>query len=178
LEPNQRFRIEEVADDGEPKKPEKNAHLFVNQCGVIVRDTIPITIQEWNKPKNTDGVTYLEDRCKDELWNSLMINFTLPEEVDPDNRVIEKKVKVWALKKMAEQFKNHKKRLHLKYVLKDKTPEFTGANEKLKDYWEEFVSYKKSAVAVKRWTTNKVNASKKLYHHITGTSGYKTNRRK
>ena len=175
MELNQRLRIEDVAEDGEPTAPRKNAQLFVAQCGVIVRDTIPITIQEWNKPKKADGVTYVEDRCKDELWNTLMTNFTLPEEVDPDNRVIEQKVKAWALKKMADQFKNHKKRLHRDYVLKKKTPEFTGAYEKLKDHWAEFMAYKKSAEAVKRSTTNKINAAKKKYHHVTGTGGYKTN---
>jgi hypothetical protein len=56
---------------------------------VIVRDSIPISIQEWNKPKADDGVTYVEDRCKEMLWNMLMTNFTLPPEVDPNNPVIE-----------------------------------------------------------------------------------------
>jgi hypothetical protein len=35
-----------------------------------------------------------------------MINFSLPAEEDPNNPVIQRKVKKWALKKMAEQFKN------------------------------------------------------------------------
>ena len=100
-----------------------------------------------------------------------MANFTLPrqdddahplEEEDP-NYVdpIEKKVKEWALKKMAEQFANWKKRLHKDFVLQKKTPEFTGAYEKLRDQWEEFAKYKKSDEAKKRSATNKKNASKK-----------------
>ena len=67
---------------------------------------------------------------------------------------IEKKVKEWALKKMAEQFANWKKRLYKDFVLQEKTPEFTGAYEKLGDQWEEFVKYKKSDEAKKRSATN------------------------
>ena len=47
---------------------------------------------------------------------------------------MEEKVKEFALKKMAEQFKNHKKRLFRDYVQKNKTPDFTGAHEKIKDH--------------------------------------------
>ena len=54
---------------------------------------MPISIQEWNKPKADDGVSYVDDRSKDELWNTLMTNFTLSLEVDPNNKVIEQKVK-------------------------------------------------------------------------------------
>ena len=91
---NERFKIEEVAADGKPIHPAQNANRFISQCGVIVRDSIPISIQEWNKPK-ADGVSYVDDRSKDELWNTLMTNFTLSPEV-------EQKVKAWALKKMAQ----------------------------------------------------------------------------
>ena len=116
---NQRFTIEEVAANGLPIAPEKTAKLFVSQCGVIVRDNIPITIRDWNKPK-ADGVPYVDDRSKDMLWSTLMTNFTLPPEVDPD------KVKEWTLQKMAEQFRNHKKRLYKEYVLKKRLR--TGSN--------------------------------------------------
>ena len=102
---NERFKIEEVAADGKPIRPAQNANRFISQCGVIVRDSIPISIQEWNKPK-ADGVTYVDDRSKEMLWNTLMTNFTLPPEVDPNNKVIERKVKAWTLKKMDAQFCN------------------------------------------------------------------------
>ena len=97
LADHQRFTIDEVAEDGKPIAPAKNAKLFVSQCGVIVRDSIPITIREWNNQK-ADGVSYVEDRSKDMLWNTLMTNFTLPKELDLDNRVIERKVRAWTLK--------------------------------------------------------------------------------
>jgi hypothetical protein len=79
---------------------------------------------------------------------------------------------------MSAQFNNHNKRLHKDYILKEKTPEFAGTNEKLKDHWDEFVQYKKSAEAPKRSVINKKNAKKKKYHHVMGTGGYKTNRPK
>jgi hypothetical protein len=177
LSDNERFKIEEVDADGKPIAPKRNADAFISQCGVIVRDSIPISIQEWNKPK-ADGVSYVDDRSKETLWNTLMINFTLPPEVDPNNKVIEPKVKAWALKKMATQFYNSKKRLHQDYVLKDKTPTFTGAYEKIKDHWDAFVEYKTSDEAKKRSKINKQNAAKKEYHHVMGSGGCKVARPK
>ena len=91
-----------------------------------------------------------------------MHNFTLPEpEVDSDEEdpneedlqrkkdMIEKKVNKWALSKMAQQFCNWKKRLNNKFVKKDKTPDFDkGMYSKIKDFWPEFVKYKKSEDAL------------------------------
>jgi hypothetical protein len=74
---NERFTIKEITADGKPTAPKRTADRFISQCGVVVRDSIPISIQEWNKPK-PDGVSYVDDRSKDELWNTLMKNFTLP----------------------------------------------------------------------------------------------------
>ena len=88
-----------------------------------------------------------------------MTHFTLPPEVDEQNKVIERKVKEWTLKKMATQFCNHKKRLYKDYILKNKTPTFTGALEKIKDHWDAFVEYKTSAEALKRSEINKKNAA-------------------
>ena len=86
---NERFTIEEIAADGKPTAPKQTADRFISQCGVVVRDSIPISIQEWNKPKADDGVSYVDDRSKDELWNTLMTNFSLPPEVDPNSNVVE-----------------------------------------------------------------------------------------
>ena len=73
-----------VAADGEPIAPTDVKQKFVKQCGVIVRDFVPITIQEWNKPKDRD-VTWLGDESKKRLFQKLMQNFTLPwPEVDPE----------------------------------------------------------------------------------------------
>jgi hypothetical protein len=51
LDPSQRLSIDVIAPNGKLLEPKKHATKFINQCGVIVRDTIPITVQEWNEPK-------------------------------------------------------------------------------------------------------------------------------
>ena len=103
---HQRFTIDEVTEDGEPIAPKVNVHLFVNQCGVVVRDNIPITTREWNKPKVDDGsVSYVDQRSKDALWDTLLSHFNLPPECDGEEGLSRRmKVKEWALKKMATQF--------------------------------------------------------------------------
>ena len=70
--------IEEVSRTGQPLRPIENANAFVSQCGVLVRDNIPITCREWHKPKKVEGVSFVDDRVKDSLWDSLMSHFTLP----------------------------------------------------------------------------------------------------
>ena len=55
-----------------------------------------------------------------------MTNFSLTPEEDLNNPVIEPKVKAFALKKMADLFRNWKKELNTKFVDKGRTPEFTG----------------------------------------------------
>ena len=96
-----KFNIDEVAEDGEPIAPVNNVRKFINQCGVIVRDNIPITIREWNKPKEDRGVSYVDERSKNLLWDTLMSHFNLPKGFTDGQRL---KVKQFALKKMATQF--------------------------------------------------------------------------
>ena len=150
--------------------PKKHVVHFTSQCGVVVRDNVPISTREWNKTKK-EQVSYVDERTKLTLWTKLMINFTLPPQVDPKENVIERKVKAWALKKMAQQFSNWKKRLTVDYIRKGKTPDFTGANEKLKYHWKGFVEYKESEEFKKRSAINKENAKKKIYHHCMGSGG-------
>ena len=128
-----KFNIDEVTEDGEPIAPEQNARKFINQCGVIVRDNIPITIREWNKKKVEQGVSYVDERSKNLLWDTLMSHFNLPEGLTDAKQL---KVKQFALKKIATQFQSWKKRLYSDYIkAKKKTPKFTGALEKIKDHW-------------------------------------------
>ena len=84
MDDHERYRIEEVAIDGQPIAPEDVAKKIVKQCGVVVRDYIPITVREWQKPK-AEGVSYVGPKGKENLWKNLMVNLTLPApEVDPD----------------------------------------------------------------------------------------------
>jgi hypothetical protein len=48
---------------------------------VIIRDTIPITVQQWNEPKKTRlGASFVDKRSKKDLWKKLMENFIQPPE--------------------------------------------------------------------------------------------------
>jgi hypothetical protein len=91
-----------------------------------------------------------------------------------ETEALKLKVKKWSLKKMAQQFNNHKKKLYNYYINKQTPPEFTGPLEKQRDHWEAFLEYKKSALALERSQKNKANAAKKIYHHTMGSGGYKT----
>jgi hypothetical protein len=124
-----RYRIEVVGVDGEPTAPDDVAKKIVKQCRVLVSDYILITVQEWNRP-SSGGVPYVGDIAKDKLSDRLMINFLLPRpDVNPDEeeRATEElmqRVKKFALIKMAEAFKNWKKKPYLKFVNLEKTPDF------------------------------------------------------
>jgi hypothetical protein len=45
LEEHERYRIEEIGEDGEPIAPAAHISKFTRQCGVLVRDNIPITFE-------------------------------------------------------------------------------------------------------------------------------------
>ena len=42
--------IDEVSPEGKPLLPISNANTFIHQCGFVVRDNVPISIINWNKP--------------------------------------------------------------------------------------------------------------------------------
>ena len=116
------------------------------------------------KPAKGDpDVTYVDQRAKDLLWESLMSHFTLSDRLtDADLE----KVKNSALKKMAIAFNNHKKNIWAAYVnAGKKTPEFKGTLEKARDHWDAFMKFKESEVAQERSRINKINAAKKQWHH-------------
>jgi hypothetical protein len=173
-----RYRIAVVGVDGKLQAPDDVAKKFVKQCGVLVRDYILITVQEWNRP-SSGGVPYIGDAAKDKLFDRLMINFLLsrldvnPDEEERAKEELLQRVKKLALIKMAEAFKNWKKKLYLNFVKLDKTPDFNqGGYAKLRHQWADFVKYKTSDKALERSRINKENAAKKVYHHNMGSAGY------
>ena len=145
MKEHERYRIEKIAADGAPELPEDVLQKYVKQCGVLVRDHIPITVREWNKPHEAAGISYVGDKAKEALFKKMMANFTLPtpevyqdeldeNEEDPELILERKKialvklVKAFTFRKMAQQFSNWKKRLHLDFIKKDKTPEIGRAS--------------------------------------------------
>jgi hypothetical protein len=59
-----------VGVDGEPQAPDDVAKKFVKQCGVLLRDYILITVQEWNRP-SSGGLPYVSDAAKHKLFDRL-----------------------------------------------------------------------------------------------------------
>ena len=47
-----RISIDKVGDDGEPLDPIESRRKFINQCRVLVRDMLPIILEEWHKTKD------------------------------------------------------------------------------------------------------------------------------
>ena len=71
--------IDRVSDRGEPLEPLECRHKFINQCRVVVRDLVPITLQEWHKPKDDNKpTTYVDVRIKDLCWDTLLTKVKLP----------------------------------------------------------------------------------------------------
>ena len=123
---DERFEITAIARDGQPIEPIRTKNAFSAQCRVLIRDKIPISIQQWYKPKEEDPeVSYVNDMQKNDLWTELKSNFTLPPEDNSENPVKEKLTKSFALKRMAELFRRWKKELN-KFVENRETPEFKG----------------------------------------------------
>ena len=109
---DERFTITAIARDGQLIEPIQTKEAFSAQCGVLVRDKIPISIHQWFKSKKEDlGVSYVNDMQKDDLWTALKANFTLPPEEDLEKPAIEPLVKAHALKKMADLFRRWKNEL-------------------------------------------------------------------
>ena len=98
---DERFEIIAIVPDGQPIEPIRTKNTFVAQCGVLVRDKISISIQQWFKPATEDlEVSYVNDMQKNDLWTELKSNFTLPPEDNPENPVKEQLIKSFALKKI------------------------------------------------------------------------------
>ena len=110
---DEKFEIIQIARDDQPIEPYRTKKAFVAQCGVLVRDKIPISIQQWYKPKEEDPeVSYVNDMQKEYLWTELKANFTLPPEEDPEKPVKEQLIKSCALKKMATLMRRWMKELN------------------------------------------------------------------
>jgi hypothetical protein len=103
--------------------PKANATKFVTECGVLVRDHIPISTQEWHEPKKVKEASFITNAKKDDLWTRISSTLTLPMLATAElTEALKLKVKKWVLKKMAQQFSNHKKKLYKNYIKKNTPP--------------------------------------------------------
>jgi hypothetical protein len=110
LDAQTHYTFEVILPTGEPKLPKKVVDTFKKQCGVLVRDHVPISVREWNKRKGADDSEYVAETYRESLWNDLMAHFNLPEcEDEVAARQLRAKVKQWTLKKMTERLQVWKK---------------------------------------------------------------------
>ena len=61
---DERFEITAIARDGQPIEPIRTKEAFDAQCGVLVRDKIPISIHQWYKPKKEDPECLMSMICR------------------------------------------------------------------------------------------------------------------
>ena len=164
--------IYEIDEEGDPVEPPENRKKYISQAGVIVRDSVPISIPEWNKPAGVaeDDPCYVHNHLKDLCFDTLLEHVNLPDDIEPTTKL---KLKQWTLSKMADAFRKYKQTLWAKYKTVD--PDFSEEKlVKIRDHWEEFKAYKKSDAAVARSNINKANAANKVHHHNLGTGGYRS----
>ena len=65
-----KYNIDAIKTNVKPSTPKNIADKFIRQCGVLVRDQLPISIQEWKEPKTKrPGVTWVDDRAKKTFGN-------------------------------------------------------------------------------------------------------------
>ena len=125
LKEGHRIVIDRVSDSGEPMEPLDCRRKYINQCGVVVRDMVPISLEEWHQPKDEKKpTTYVDERLKGLCWDALLTKVNLPHGLPEQLKM---KVKQWTLSKMAEQFRTWKKNLWKAYLkAEEQDPEFTG----------------------------------------------------
>ena len=64
-----KFNTDAIKTNGEPIAPKSIANKFVHQCGVLVKDKLPISLQEWKRPsKPRPDLTFVDERAKKALW--------------------------------------------------------------------------------------------------------------
>ena len=91
--------IDRVSDSGKPMELLDCRRKYINQCGVIVRDIVPINLEEWIQPKDENNpTTYVDERLKKLCWDTLLTKVNLPPDL-PEH--LKTKVKEWSLSKMA-----------------------------------------------------------------------------
>jgi len=91
-------------ETGEPLGP--HARKFVQHCGCLVRDRLPISAREWKQKINEPHVSFVSDLDKNLIWDDILQHFTLQADdhdaINDDE--LKELIRKWAMKKMATQF--------------------------------------------------------------------------
>nr|ABA97998.1 transposon protein, putative, CACTA, En/Spm sub-class [Oryza sativa Japonica Group] len=147
--------VTHVSPKGEPLAS-KTAHAkFSSQCGIIVREKIPIRVKDWDHVSNRD---------KEVLWKELKKIFQSPDG-------LEAAVRNCALQTMAKSWHGWKTTLNKKFVKTGRTPFSTYANITPKQ-WEDFLTLKNSPEEIRRSQKYSELAKKYKFPHHLGSTGY------
>ena len=66
-----KYHIESIKPSGEPLMPKNIANKWTRQCGVLVKDKLPISIQEWKEPRLNVQVLLGSTKEPKETWSNL-----------------------------------------------------------------------------------------------------------
>nr|ABA97331.1 transposon protein, putative, CACTA, En/Spm sub-class [Oryza sativa Japonica Group] len=119
--------------EGELLAPNTARAKFSSQCGIIVREKIPITVKDWDHVSNGD---------KEVLWKELKKIFQFLDGSE---------IAVWncALQTMAKSWRGWKTTLSKKFVKTGCTPFWTYANI-TPNQWDDFLTLKNSPEEIQR----------------------------
>ena len=74
-----KYNIDSIKASGEPLTPKNIANKFVRQCGVLVKDQLPISIKNGKSQKLNAQMLLGSTTEKKTLSEFLMEHFTLPD---------------------------------------------------------------------------------------------------
>nr|ABA93848.1 transposon protein, putative, CACTA, En/Spm sub-class [Oryza sativa Japonica Group] len=144
-----------VSPKGEPLAPKLARVKFSSQCGIIVREKIPITVKDCDHVSNGD---------KEVLWKELKKIFQFPDGS-------EAAVRNCALQTMAKSWRGWKTTLNSKFVKTGRTPFSTYANI-TPNQWVDFLTLKNSLEEIQRSQKYAEYAKKNKFPHRLGSAGY------
>jgi hypothetical protein len=162
--PSGHFVITVINGVGDPTQPSVSVNAWKTTILKLVRENVHVTYRFW-KGKTHEERYIVPDSIKQNLWDTLMAKFKLPN--DCNMGLVRSKT----LSNLGLSFRNFKSRMWSQYGQKDKTPDW-NKYPLLKSYWSGFKKYKHSEEATKMSQENKMNAKKKVLHHTMGSHGY------
>jgi hypothetical protein len=117
------------------------------------------------KGKTHEGKYIVPDSIKQNIWDTLMAKFELPNDCNMGL------ARSRTLSNLGLSFRNFKSRMWSQFGQNDKMLDW-DKYLLLKPYWSGFKKYKQSEEETKMSQENKMNAKKKVHHHTTGSRGY------
>lgn len=150
------WQVEAIDDrTGAPTEPEKTEKKFRTMCGAVVRERVPIDLEDWTK------VTKEQRKAK---VLEIMKHFRVPEQW-------KRQVEECALSKAKDAFRNFKYVLHKKFMKQNKDP-FEKYPHILPEQWARFVEIRRTPDFQAKSEAGKALIAKNKHPHRMGVKGY------